>query len=193
MSESQLTQVQKLDKIRTAWLPAVEFLFGPSAQDAEFAGFEVSADIAKPEVVLASASRPYRYTIRMPARGFSNEVMLLADVVQELVRGLYPLGKGDKATTLSEGTAVYGAITAIKQVFGEETLDSYLNALKDNAFDYYDAFSYVAVLLTEDPKAIVKLREIKPFLYQVERSDFAAVGVNIDRKIADILTYTFRA
>ncbi|MCO4785951.1 MAG: hypothetical protein KC467_08505 [Marinomonas atlantica] len=193
MSESQLSQVQKLDKIRAAWLPAVEFLFGLSNEEAQFVGFEVNSDIAKPEILLESEELPCRYKIRMPARGFSNDVMLLADVVQELVRGLYPLGKDDKATVLSEGTAVYGAITAIKQVFGEETLDSYLNALKDNGFAYYDAFSYVAVLLTDEPKAIVKLREIKPFLYQVEREDFAAVGIELDRKIADILTYTFRA
>jgi hypothetical protein len=44
--------------------------------------------------------------------------------------------------------------------FVEELLDSYLDALKDNGFACYDAFSYVAVLLTEDSEGINKLREI---------------------------------
>lgn len=195
VSESQLTQVQKLEKIREAWLPAVEFLFGPAAQQAQFKGFAVDADIATPELVFESTEQPYHYTIQMPARSFTNDVMLLADVIQVLVRGLYPLGKDSEATptALSEGTAIYGAVTAIKQVFGEETLDSYLNALKDNGFAYYDAFSYVAVLLTEDPKAVVKLRDMKPLLYQITREDIAAAGIELDRKVADILCYTFRA
>lgn len=189
-----LHQVEKLKKIRTAWLPAVEFLFGKAVLEAQFDGFEVDADIAKPQMIFEHQDQAYRYKIKMPARSFTNDVMLLADVIQEMVRGLYPVGIEDhKTNALSEGTAVYGAVTAIKQVFGEETLGSYLNALRENGFAYYDAFSYVAVLLTEDPKAIVKLREIKPFLYQVERADFAAVGIDIDRKIADILTYTFRS
>ena len=194
MSEIQQEQVLKLDKIRDAWLPAVEFLFGSAYEKAQFLGFEVSSDIAQPEFIFPNTSQPFDYKVIMPARTFTNEVMLLADIMQVLVRGLYPKQSEDeKHTALSEGVAVYGAVTAIKQVFGEETLDSYLNALKDNGFAYYDAFSYVAVLLTEDPKAIVKLREIKPLLYQIKREDFSAVGIVIDRKIADILTYTFRA
>lgn len=194
MSESQLSQVQKLEKIRQAWLPAVEFLFGPASEQAQFNGFVVDADVAKPELVFESSEQPFHYIIQIPARSFSNDVMLLADLIQVMVRALYPLGKDSESTptALSEGTAIYGAVTAIKQVFGEETLDSYLNALKDNGFAYYDAFSYVAVLLTEDPKAIVKLREMKPLLYQVTRQDIAAAGIEIDRKVADILTYTFR-
>lgn len=193
MSEIQQEQVLKLNKIRDAWLPAVEFLFGPAYEKAQFLGFEVSSDIATPEMIAPVSEQPFAYKVKVPARSFTNEVMLLADVIQVLVKGLSPSNdKEGQATALSEGAAVYGAVTAIKQVFGEETLDSYLNALKDNGFAYYDAFSYVAVLLTEDPKAIKKIREMKPLLYQVEKSDFAAAGIEIDRKIADILTYTFR-
>ena len=193
MSEIQQEQVLKLNKIRDAWLPAVEFLFGPAYEKAQFLGFEVSSDIATPELIAPVSEQPFAYKVKVPARSFTNEVMLLADVIQVLVKGLSPSNdKEGQATALSEGAAVYGAVTAIKQVFGEETLDSYLNALKDNGFAYYDAFSYVAVLLTEDPKAIKKIREMKPLLYQVEKSDFAAAGIEIDRKIADILTYTFR-
>lgn len=194
MSESQLSQEQKLDKIREAWLPAVEFLFGPALEQTQFKGFVVDADVAKPELIFDSSDHPFDYQIQIPARSFTNDVMLLADVIQVMVRALYPIAKDsqDSPTALSEGAAIYGAVTAIKQVFGEETLDSYLNALKDNGFAYYDAFSYVAVLLTEDPKAIVKLREMKPLLYQVTREDIAAAGIQIDRKVADILTYTFR-
>ena len=193
MSEIQQEQVLKLNKIRDAWLPAVEFLFGAAYEKAQFLGFEVSSDIATPELIAPLSDQPFAYKVKVPARSFTNEVMLLADVIQVLVKGLSPSNdKEDQATALSEGAAVYGAVTAIKQVFGEETLDSYLNALKDNGFAYYDAFSYVAVLLTEDPKAIKKIREMKPLLYQVEKSDFAAAGIEIDRKIADILTYTFR-
>ena len=193
MSEIQQEQVLKLNKIRDAWLPAVEFLFGPAYEKAQFLGFEVSSDIATPELIAPVSEQPFAYKVKVPARSFTNEVMLLADVIQVLVKGLSPSNdKENQATALSEGAAVYGAVTAIKQVFGEETLDSYLNALKDNGFAYYDAFSYVAVLLTEDPKAIKKIREMKPLLYQVEKSDFAAAGIEIDRKIADILTYTFR-
>jgi hypothetical protein len=193
VSEIQQEQVLKLNKIRDAWLPAVEFLFGPAYEKAQFLGFEVSSDIATPEMIAPVSEQPFAYKVKVPARSFTNEVMLLADVIQVLVKGLSPSNdKEGQATALSEGAAVYGAVTAIKQVFGEETLDSYLNALKDNGFAYYDAFSYVAVLLTEDPKAIKKIREMKPLLYQVEKSDFAAAGIEIDRKIADILTYTFR-
>jgi len=193
VSEIQQEQVLKLNKIRDAWLPAVEFLFGPAYEKAQFLGFEVSSDIATPELIAPVSEQPFAYKVKVPARSFTNEVMLLADVIQVLVKGLSPSNdKEGQATALSEGAAVYGAVTAIKQVFGEETLDSYLNALKDNGFAYYDAFSYVAVLLTEDPKAIKKIREMKPLLYQVEKSDFAAAGIEIDRKIADILTYTFR-
>lgn len=193
MSDTQTIQVEKLDKLRQAWLPAVEFLFGPAAPEVTFTGFEIDADLPKPHATVTSEHGQISYAIHMPARSFSNDVMLLADIVQEMVRGLYPLTEQATPTALSEGCAVYGAVTAIKQVFGEETLGSYLDALKDNGFAFYDAFSYVAVLLTEDPEAIKKLREIKPFLYEVERSDFADVGVSLDRKIEDILTYTFRA
>lgn len=194
MSEIQQEQVLKLNKIRDAWLPAVEFLFGPAYEKAQFLGFEVSSDIATPELSMPLSEQPFAYKVKVPARSFTNEVMLLADVIQVLVKGLFPSNDEENQTTaLSEGAAVYGAVTAIKQVFGEETLDSYLNALKDNGFAFYDAFSYVAVLLTEDPKGIVKLREMKPLLYQVEKADIAAVGIDLDPKIADILTYTFRS
>ncbi len=188
-----MTQVEKLAKLREAWLPAVEFLFGPAAQEAQFDGFEVGDDIAKPQVLYKHPEQPYRYTLQMPARSFTNDVMLLADVIQEMTRGLYPLGYEKQDTTaLAEGVAIYGAVAALKQVFGEESVDSYLNALREQAFAYYDAFSYVSVLLTEDPQGIKKLREVKPLLYQAERADFDAAGIDIDRKIKDILCMTFR-
>ncbi len=194
MADTYSTEVNKLEKLRAAWLPAVEFLFGEAVVEAKFDGFEVSDDIAKPSAVFEHADEPYRYKIQMPARVFSNDVMLLADVIQEMVRGQYPVGF-DGATTpaLCEGVAIFGAITAIKQVFGEESVDSYLNALREQAFPYYDAFSYVAVLLAEDPEAIKKLREVQPFLYNVERADFDTAQINIDRKIKDILLLAFRA
>lgn len=193
MSETQTTQVEKLEKLREAWLPAVEFLFGAPAIEVQFDGFEVSDDIAKPKAIFNHPEQPFRYTLQMPARSFTNDVMLLADLMQEMTRGLYPTGYEQHSTTaLAEGAAIYGAVAALKQVFGEESVDSYLNALREQAFAYYDAFSYVSVLLTEDPQGIKKLREIKPFLYQVERVDFDAAGIDIDRKIKDILTMTFR-
>jgi hypothetical protein len=195
--DTYLTEVSKLEKLRTAWLPAVEFLFGEAVTEAKFDGFDVSDDIAKPSAVFEHADEPYRYKIQMPARSFSNDVMLLADVIQEMVRGLYPISsfvssEKDKTPALCEGVAVFGAITAIKQVFGEGTVDSYLNALREQAFPYYDAFSYVAVLLAEDPQAIKKLRGVQPFLYNVERADFETAGVELDRKIKDILLLSFR-
>nr|WP_211172901.1 hypothetical protein [Marinomonas sp. UCMA 3892] len=175
-------------------MPAVEFLFGEAVTEAKFDGFEVWDDIAKPSAVFEHADEPYRYKIHMPARVFSNDVMLLADVIQEMVRGQYPVGyEGAKVSALCEGVAVFGAVTAIKQVFGEESVDSYLNALKEQAFPYYDAFSYVAVLLAEDPQAIKKLRGVQPFLYKVEKADFETAQVEIDRKIKDILLLAFRA
>lgn len=194
VADTQSTQIEKLNKLRTAWLPAVEFLFGEAVPEAKFDGFDVLDDIAKPTVLFAHADEPYRYTIQMPTRSFTNDVMLFVDVIQEMVRGLYPVGTGDvKTSALCEGVAVFGAITAIRQVFGEETVDSYLNALKEQAFPYYDAFSYTAVLLAEDPQAIKKLRGVQPFLYKVIRDDFESAGVEIDRKIKDILLLAFRA
>ena len=194
MVDTYSTEVNKLEKLRAAWLPAIEFLFGEAVAEAKFDGFEVGDDIAKPGAVFEHADEPYCYKIQMPARVFSNDVMLLADVIQEMVRGQYPIGfEGAKTPALCEGVAVFGAITAIKQVFGEESVDSYLNALREQAFPYYDAFSYVAVLLAEDPQAIKKLRGVQPFLYKVERADFEAAQVEIDRKIKDILLLAFRA
>ncbi|MBR7888741.1 hypothetical protein J9B83_07265 [Marinomonas sp. A79] len=195
MTDTYLAEVNKLEKLRAAWLPAVEFLFGGAADQAKFDGFEVRDDISKPGAVFAHSDEPYRYTIQMPAKVFTNDVMMLADVMQELVRGQFPLGRDVSNTlVLCEGAAVFGAITAIKQVFGDEAVDSYLNALREQAFPYYDAFSYTAVLLAEDPQAIKKLREMKPFLYQVEKADFDAAGVaEIDRKIKDLLLLTFHA
>ncbi len=194
MADSQSIQIEKLEKLRTAWLPAVEFLFGEAVAEAKFDGFDVLDNIAKPTVVFEYADEPYRYKVQMPVRSFTNDVMLLADVIQEMVRGLYPLGSEDqKVPALCEGVAVFGAITAIKQVFGEGTVDSYLNALREQAFPYYDAFSYVAVLLAEDPQAIKKLRNVQPFLYKVEREDFEAAGVELERKMKDILLLSFRA
>ncbi|MEP0072176.1 MAG: hypothetical protein ABJE79_05700 [Marinomonas sp.] len=194
MADSQSIQIEKLEKLRTAWLPAVEFLFGEAVAEAKFDGFDVLDNIAKPTVVFEYADEPYRYKIQMPARSFTNDVMLLADVIQEMVRGLYPLASEEqKIPALCEGVAVFGAITAIKQVFGEGTVDSYLNALREQAFPYYDAFSYVAVLLAEDPQAIKKLRNVQPFLYKVEREDFETAGVELERKMKDILLLAFRA
>ncbi|TYL48523.1 hypothetical protein [Marinomonas sp. IMCC 4694] len=194
MADTYSIEVNKLKKLRAAWLPAVEFLFGEAVEEATFDGFYVLDDITKPSAVFEQADEPYRYKIQMPARVFSNDVMLLADVIQETVRGQYPVGfDGAKIPALCEGVAVFGAITAIKQVFGEASVDSYLNGLREQAFPYYDAFSYVAVLLAEDPQAIKKLRTVKPFLYQVERADFDTAQVDIDRKIKDILLLAFRA
>lgn len=194
MVNTYSTEVNKLEKLRAAWLPAVEFLFGEAEVDALFDGFIVNDEITKPCAVFDNLDEPYRYKIQMPARSFTNDVMLLADVIQEVVRGLYPVGfEGAKTSALCEGVAVFGAITAIKQVFGEGAVDSYLNALREQAFPYYDAFSYTALLLAEDPQAIKKLRTIKPFLYQVEKKDFDTVGVELDRKMKDILVLTFRA
>ncbi|WP_133011976.1 hypothetical protein [Marinomonas flavescens] len=194
MSDAQSVQVNKLEKLRTAWLPAVEFLFGEAAPEAEFVGFEMNADSAKPMALFENDKAPYQYKIQMPVRSFTNDVMLLADVIQEMVRGLFPASeKGHKSTSLCEGTVVYGAIMAIKQVFGEESVDSYLNALRKNAPTYYDAFSYVAVLLTEDPQAIKKLRAIQPLLYKVTKEDFDTANIDINRKVKDILLLTFRS
>lgn len=194
MTNTQSTQIGKLEKLRTAWLPAVEFLFGEAVVEAKFDGFDVLDDIVKPTVVFAHVDEPYRYTIQMPSRSFTNDVMLFADVIQEMVRGLYPVGADDvKPSALCEGVAVFGAITAIRQVFGEETVDTYLNALKEQAFPYYDAFSYTAVLLAEDPQAIKKLRDVQPFLYKLIRDDFDIAGVEMERKIKDILLLSFRA
>lgn len=195
MTQTYSAEVNKLEKLRAAWLPAVEFLFGDAVHGAKFDGFKVRDDISKPSAVFEHADEPYRYSIQMPAKIFTNDVMMLADVMQELVRGQFPLGYNAKSTSvLCEGAAVFGAITAIKQVFGDEAVDSYLNALREQAFPYYDAFSYTSVLLAEDPQAIKKLREMKPFLYQVEKADFDAAGVaEIDRKIKDLLLLTFHA
>ena len=198
MSDTQAIHIQKLEKLHTAWLPMVEFLFGEAAPKVQCIGFEVNSDIAKPNLQFADKNKPYQYTIQMPSRSFTNDVMLLADLVQEMVRGLYPLGftaqkTGKTTTALCEGAAVYGSVAAIRQVFGEETVESYLDALQTQAFSFYDAFSYVAVLLADDPQAIKKLREIKPFLFEVEKSDFASAEVQAERKIQDILLFTFRA
>jgi hypothetical protein len=194
VSDTQSIEISKLEKLRTAWLPAVEFLFGEAAPEAEFVGFEMNANSAKPVALFDNEKAPYQYKIQMPARSFSNDVMLLADVIQEMVRGLFPAGEKDHQTTsLCEGTVVYGAIMAIKQVFGEESVDSYLNALRENVPAYYDAFSYVAVLLTEDPQAIKKLRSVQPLLYKVKKEDFDTANVEINRKVKDILLLTFRA
>nr|WP_264193961.1 hypothetical protein [Marinomonas algarum] len=176
-------------------MPAVEFLFGPAANEAKFDGFVVRDDISKPGAVFSFPDEPFRYQIQMPDKIFTNDVMMLADVMQELVRGQFPVGIGSKETlVLCEGAAVFGAVTAIKQVFGDEAVDSYLNALREEAFAFYDAFSYTAVLLAEDPQAIKKLRELKPFLYDVEKADFDAAGVaEVDRKIKDLLLLNFHA
>ena len=197
MTDAQSTQITKLEKLHAAWLPMVEFLFGSAAPDVKFDGFEVNNNIAKPVMLFESSNEPYRYKIQMPARSFTNDVMLLADVVQEMVRGLYPVGfkgneDGNETTNLCEGSAIYGAITAIKQVFGDETVDSYLDTLRDQAFAYYDAFSYVATLLADDPQAIKKLRDLKPFLFEVQKSDFTIVKVEAEKKIQDVLLFTFR-
>ncbi|MGO3346653.1 MAG: hypothetical protein ACTIM4_15780 [Marinomonas sp.] len=194
MSDAQSIEISKLEKLRTAWLPAVEFLFGEAVPEAEFAGFEITEDAVKPIAVFENENAPYQYKIRMSSRSFSNDVMLLADVIQEMVRGLYPVvTKDHKTTTLCEGVAIYGAIMAIKQAFGEETVDSYLNALRENAHAYYDAFSYVAVLLTEDPQAIKKLRVVEPHLYKVSKGDFETAEIEINRKVKDILLLNFHA
>jgi len=71
-------------------------------------------------------------------------------------------------------------------------VDEYLNVLSEQAFSYYDAFSYVATLLSDDPKAIKKLRVLRPFLQDVQKLDFALADVNADVKIKDILLMTFR-
>ncbi|REG86950.1 hypothetical protein [Marinomonas pollencensis] len=194
MSDAQSIEISKLEKLRSAWLPAVEFLFGEAAPEAEFVGFEMNPESAKPVALFENETAPYQYKIQMPARSFSNDVMLLADVIQEMVRGLFPAPEQDhNSTTLCEGTVIYGAIMAIKQVFGEESVDSYLNALREKVPAYYDAFSYVAVLLTEDPQAIKKLRAVQPLLYKATKEDFDTADIEINRKVKDILLLTFRA
>ncbi|MBJ7536857.1 hypothetical protein [Marinomonas transparens] len=198
MADTQSVEINKLEKLRAAWLPAVEFLFGEAVAEAQFDGFKVSRDIAKPVVLFENSGEPFRYKIQMPARSFTNDVMLLADVIQEMVRGLYPIGfvgndAGRETPALCEGAGVYAAVTAIRQVFGEETVDSYLDALREQAFPYYDAFSYVAVLLSDDPQAIKKLRAIQPFLYEVQKADFITADVQVERKFIDVLLFTFRA
>lgn len=191
MSDTQTKQIEQLEKLRTAWQPAVEFLFGEAAPQAHFAGFVVGAEAAKP-VAIVDENTPYQYQILMPARSFTNQVILLADLIQEMVKGLWPMEKDASSSNLCEGAAVFGAITAIKQVFGEESVDSYLNALKEQAFAYYDAFSYVAVLLADDPQGIKKLRERQPLLYKAEKTDFDQAGLEVERKMRDILLLTFR-
>lgn len=195
MTDAQTSQVEKLQKLHTAWQPLVTFLFGEAIPEAQFDGFEMSDEIAKPVTLFTQPDQPYRYKIQIPVRSFSNEVMLLADLIQEMSRGLYPLptSSADKPIALSEGAAIYAGVTGIKQVFGEEAVDSYLNALKEQAFAYYDAFSYVAILLADDPQAIKKLRAIKPMLYQAEKQDFTTAGIEIAPKIRDILLLNFRA
>ncbi|WP_460757695.1 hypothetical protein [Marinomonas epiphytica] len=186
-------QIEKLNKLRTAWLPVVEFLFGPSPDNVSFAGFDVSNEIAKPVVTVTKQEQQLTYQIQIPERSFTNEVMLLCDVVQELVRGLYPLeDQAFEPNVLSEGVAVYGAVTAINQVFGEETLATYINALEQRGFSYYDAFNYAADVLATDPEAIKKLRNVQPFLYKLQKSDFDTAQVLVERKIQDILLFTFR-
>ncbi|GAB3488881.1 hypothetical protein GCM10027340_29160 [Marinomonas epiphytica] len=193
MSEMKTNQIEKLNKLRTAWLPVVEFLFGPSPDNVSFAGFDVSNEIAKPVVTVTKQEQQLTYQIQIPERSFTNEVMLLCDVVQELVRGLYPLeDQAFEPNVLSEGVAVYGAVTAINQVFGEETLATYINALEQRGFSYYDAFNYAADVLATDPEAIKKLRNVQPFLYKLQKSDFDTAQVLVERKIQDILLFTFR-
>ncbi|TBR41224.1 hypothetical protein CBF23_010415 [Marinomonas agarivorans] len=197
MSDIQDIQINKLEKLHTAWQPMVEFLFGPAAPHTEFLGFDINNDIAKPSLLFLDEAHPYSYKIQMPARSFTNDVMLLADLIQEMVRALYPIGftkqqAGQETTALCEGAAVYGAVTAIRQVFGEETVESYLDALQAQGFSFYDAFSYVAVLLADDPQAVKKLRDVKPFLYDIEKSDFISADVKAERKVQDVLLFTFR-
>jgi len=199
VSDIYAAEVNKLEKLRTAWQPAVEFLFGEAVVEAQFDGFVVNDIATKPMAVFDHSDNLYRYHIVVPARSFSNDVMLLADVIQEMVRGLYPIGyQGEgveevRVPALCEGVAVFGAITAIKQVFGEGSVDSYLNALREQAFPYYDAFSYTALLLADDPKAIKKLRTIQPFLYKLEKADFDTAEVEVERKMKDVLMLTFHA
>ncbi len=192
MSDIHLVQINQLEKLRSAWQPAVEFLFGQPVPEANFTGFEVLEELAKPQVVLDEI-QTYQYKIQIPARSFTNDVILLADVLQEMVKGLWPVESKDTETSaLCEGVAIFGAITGIKQVFGDESVDSFLNALREQAFAYYDAFSYVAVLLADDPQAIKKLRDVQPFLYKLVKSDFETANVEVERKMKDILLLTFR-
>ncbi|MCZ2722566.1 hypothetical protein O1D97_13345 [Marinomonas sp. 15G1-11] len=196
MSVSQSVTITKLEKIRTSWLPAVEFLFGKPVTEAEFIGFELNEHTQTPVTLFEDESKPFSYKIQMPQKSLTNEVLLLADVMHELCHGLYPLGyQGNnerKTTVLCEGAAIYGAVVALRQVFGDECVDEYLNVLQEKAFSYYDAFSYVAVLLADDPQAIKKLRERHPFLQDVTKPDFATADVKADVKIKDILLMTFR-
>lgn len=196
-SHLQQTQIQQLEKLHAAWLPMVVFLFGDLAPDTQFDGFEISNEIATPQLKFPHENSPYHYIITMPSRSFTNEVMLLADLVQVMVQSLYPVGftnseREQKTTALCEGAAIYGAVAAIRQVFGEETVDSYLNALHEQAFAYYDAFSYTAVLLADDPQAVKKLRNVKPFLFDISKADFDVANVKADRKVKDVLLFTFR-
>lgn len=195
MPETHTVDIHKLEKLRASWLPAVEFLFGETVPEAEFDGFEIRADKQMPCLAFNRDDEPLRYTIQIPQQSLSNDVMLLADVVHEMCHGLYPSGKAgaNQITNLCEGVAIYGAVVALKQVFGEECMDNYLNALREQAHAYYDAFSYVAVLLTEDPKAIKKLRKIKPFLQEITKADLMATDIDIDVKVKDVLTMRFRA
>ncbi len=198
MSESLSVEISKLEKIRSSWLPAVEFLFGKPVSEAEFLGFELRADTQTPSTSFSDAEKPFSYTIQIPQKSLTNDVLLLADVMHELSHNIFPLGfrshhNERKMTVLCEGAATYAAVVALRQVFGEDCVDEYLNVLREQAFSYYDAFSYVAVLLADDPAAIKKLREIHPFLQDVQKADFAAAEVNVDVKIKDILLMTFRA
>ncbi|WP_191601761.1 hypothetical protein [Marinomonas algicola] len=197
MLEAQPIDINKLEKIRTSWLPAVEFLFGEAVNEAEFVGFELRDDTQTPSTAFNHATRPFAYTIHIPQKSLSNDVLLLADIMHELCHGLFPLGyeghtKERKTTVLCEGAAIYASVVALRQVFGDECVDEYLNVLSEQAFSYYDAFSYVATLLSDDPKAIKKLRVLRPFLQDVQKPDFALADVNADVKIKDILLMTFR-
>lgn len=197
MSEAQSIEINKLEKIRSSWLPAVEFLFGEAVNEAEFVGFELQDDTSIPSTAFNYPAKPFAYTIQIPKKSLSNDVLLLADIMHELCHGLFPLGhegyKKDRRTTvLCEGAAVYASVVALRQVFGDECVDEYLNVLSEQAFSYYDAFSYVATLLSDDPKAIKKLRSLHPFLQDVQKPDFALADVNADVKIKDILLMTFR-
>ncbi|ADZ91932.1 hypothetical protein [Marinomonas mediterranea] len=184
MSSDRNEVTAKLEKIRTSWLPALTKLFGEPAMESEFVGFVVD-DVPAPSALYEDASKPYTFKIRIPEKSLDNDVMLLADVVHESCLGLYPCGwnvvsAGKKETVLSKGVAVYASLVALRFVFGDDCVADYLTALDEKAPENLEAFEAIELLLEKDAQAIIKLRNVQPFLNKVTADDCRTAGIALD-------------
>jgi hypothetical protein len=160
------------------YLLEAENLYGTRTRDYEYVGIELN-ETGPPKVWY-----PWnKYIVIQVSQTTANDVrQAILQIAHEVVHVLSPNGQ-PTTNNLEEGLATYFSKIATDRDTGDTSYA--IDSIKPTK--YFKPYQLIDKLISSDPDAIKKLRDIEPVLGRISKQTFADAGIVLDEDIIDEL------